>query len=135
MSKPCSAANWIGTKPGATPGSACSTPSPQRSSSAPSGSCDKLAAYGAPFIDAAGLIAAVRGIEGEGNPIDAPDSARMLMVRATVGAETVGFRPLKLGHSEVRRRVSRLIVTVGREQSAKKKGSSNSAVRQTQAAA
>ena len=53
----------------------------------------ELAAYGAPFIDVAGLIAAVRGIEGEGNPIDAPDSARMLMVRATVGAETVGFRP------------------------------------------
>ena len=29
----------------------------------------ELAAYGAPFVDAAGLIAAVRGIEGEADPI------------------------------------------------------------------
>jgi hypothetical protein len=28
----------------------------------------ELAAYGAPFVDAAGLIAAVRGIEGEVDP-------------------------------------------------------------------
>jgi hypothetical protein len=28
----------------------------------------ELAAYGAPFVDAAGLIAAVRGIEGEIDP-------------------------------------------------------------------
>jgi hypothetical protein len=28
----------------------------------------ELAAYGAPFVDAAGLIAAVQGIEGEADP-------------------------------------------------------------------
>ena len=38
----------------------------------------ELAAYGAPFVDAAGLIAAVRGIEGEA------DAARI--VRLTVAA-------------------------------------------------